>query len=189
MTRRQRWTISAIVAVLVAAGSLPAERPAPVAAPRPAPPVASAEATRPALPEAPARPRSVRASPTFRPVRIAATAAGNELFGVAPIPCPSCVSGSRVQYVGQGHGIVVHLRNIPVAGRHTLVIFYESDGARPLSVVVADHPAVTVTLPGKGSWITPAEARLTIDLPAGASDIKLFHADRPAPDLDQIVVR
>ena len=182
MTRRQRWTISAIVAVLVAAGSLVAERPAPHPA-------------RPTLAETSAPPRSaaptasVRPAPTFRPIRVAATAAGNELFGVATIACPSCVSGSRVQYVGQGHGIVVHLRNIPVAGRYTLVIFYESDGARPLSVVVADHPAVTVTLPGQGSWITPAEFRMAIDLPAGASDLKLFHADRPAPDLDQIVIR
>jgi len=190
-----RWAVSAGITALVAASSLLAVRVVP--APRPEAATVSKSALPPSPVPSPSAPRrtasptasSARPTPSFRAIRIAATAAGNQLFGVEPIACPTCVSGSRVQYVGQGHGIVVPLHDIPVAGRRTLIIYYESDGARPLQVVVADHPAVTLHLPGKDSWITPAQARLSIQIPAGDSKIRLFHADKPAPDLDEIVIR
>jgi hypothetical protein len=122
-------------------------------------------------------------------MRIAATDSGNELFGVEATDCPTCVSGSRVKYVGQGHGIVVHLRDLPAAGRRSLTIWYESENARPLQIAVADNPVLTRTLPASGGWIVPARVELSVELPAGDSDIKLFHVDKPAPDLDQIEIR
>jgi hypothetical protein len=192
MTPPARWGVSLTVAGLVATSSLLAGRltPAPPAA-RPPTPAQSPSPSLPPYTPSPTVPSSstARPSPSFRPIKIAATAAGNRLFGVEPTDCPTCVSGSRVMYVGQGHGIVLHVRDIPAAGRRTLIIYYESDGARPLLVAVGDSPVVTLTLPGKGNWITPAQAKLSIDLPSGDSDIKLFHPDKPAPDLDQIVIR
>lgn len=188
MTTAQRWLVSLAVAALMAATSLLAGRLAPVSSPPPVMP----SAPTPSVTTTSARPSpkpKPEPKPTFRPIRVAATAAGNELFGVEATKCPTCVSGSRVMYVGQGHGIVVPLRDIPRAGRRSLTIHYESDGARPLQVAVADQPVISLTLPGKASWIVPAQVTLTVDLPAGDSSIKLFHPDRPAPDLDQIVIR
>jgi hypothetical protein len=186
MRTTQRWLVSLAVAALLAAMSLLAGRlaPAPPRAPSSSPPVSASTLTTATPSRSPARP-----TPTFRPLRIAATAAGNELFGVEATDCPTCVSGSRVKYVGQGHGIVVPVRDIPRSGRRSLTIYYESDGARPLQVAVADNPVITLTLPGQGSWIVPARVELTVDLPAGDSTIKFFHPDKPAPDLDQIVIR
>jgi hypothetical protein len=126
--------------------------------------------------------------PEFQTVRIAATDPANERFGVAATACPTCASGSRVQYVGQGHALVVHVRNVRVAGRRTLTIVYETSGVRPLDLSVNGGTTISLSLPGKDSWTTPAEISLPIDLPAGHTVIKLFHANFPAPDLDQIVV-
>jgi len=202
-----RWGVSLAVGGLVAATSLLAGRlvtaPAAVAEPPPAPVASSAgpsvvASPQPSVSPSPLkarRPASRPASPSGRPkpafpqIRIAATAPGNRLFGVEATDCPTCASGSRVMYVGQGHGITVHVHDVPVAGRRSLTIYYESVDTRPLQIVVADSPVVTLTLPGGSSWITPAQAKIGIDLPAGDSDIKLFHPDKPAPDLDQIVIR
>jgi hypothetical protein len=94
-----------------------------------------------------------------------------------------------VQYVGQGHAVIVRIHRVPVAGRRTLVIVYETDGTRPLDVIVNGGDTVSLQLPGKGSWITPARYDLPITLPAGDSEIKFFHASAPAPDLDQFLIK
>jgi hypothetical protein len=190
MTATQRWLVSLVVALLVAATSLLAGRLVPAPPPSALPPAPQTPSVSPTPSPTPASRRPMpKPTPSFRTIRIAATAPGNELFGVEATDCPTCVSGSRVKYVGQGHGIVVPLRDIPRAGRRTLTIYYESDGPRPLQVAVADSPAVTLTVPGKDSWMVPARVDLTVQIPAGDSSIKLFHPDQPAPDLDQIVVR
>ncbi|WP_125811345.1 hypothetical protein [Actinoplanes sp. ATCC 53533] len=127
--------------------------------------------------------------PTFRPIRIAATDPANELIDVETIDCATCASGSRVQYVGQGHALILRVRGVPAAGRRTLVIVYETDGTRPLDIIVNDGDTVSLQLPGKGSWTTPARYDLPITLPAGDSEIKFFHASAPAPDLDQFLIK
>jgi hypothetical protein len=66
---------------------------------------------------------------------------------------------------------------------------YETQGARPLDLSVNGGPTISLKLPGKDSWETPAEISLPIDLPTGHTVIKLFHANLPAPDLDQFVIR
>ena len=124
----------------------------------------------------------------FQTVRIAATDPANERFGVTPIACPTCASGSRMQYVGQGHALVVHVRNVRAAGRRTLTIVYETSGVRPLDLSVNGGTTISLRLPGKDSWTTPAEISLLVELPAGQTVIRLFHASLPAPDLDQIVI-
>jgi hypothetical protein len=82
----------------------------------------------------------------------------------------------------------VHVRGVKVTGRRTLTVFYETDGERPLDIIVNHGSTVALRLPGKGSWIRPAEVSLPIDLPAGDSTIRLFHATKPAPDIDQLVI-
>ena len=46
------------------------------------------------------------------------------------------------------------------------------------------YSVISLRLPGKGSWIVPAEVSLPVDLPDGDSTIRLFHATEPAPDID-----
>ena len=121
-------------------------------------------------------------------IRIGAADPGNELHGVETIACPTCASGRRVQYVGQGHALVVHVRGVVGGGRRTLTIVFECHGTRPLDVIVNGAPTVSLTLTGRGGWTAPAQTTLPIDLPAGDSVIRLFHPTLPAPDLDQFVI-
>jgi hypothetical protein len=127
-------------------------------------------------------------APVFPTVRVAAADPDNERFGVAVTACATCASGSRVQYLGQGHALVVHVRDLPVAGRRTLTIVYETRGTRPLDLIVNGGKMISLNLPGKESWTTPAEISLTTDLPAGDTVIRFFQNSSPAPDLDQIVI-
>lgn len=135
-----------------------------------------------------ADPTSPPSAVGFPSIRIAATDAGNERYGAKAIACPTCASGSRVQYLGQGHALVVHVRDVRIAGARTLTIVYETQGARPLDVIINGGRTISLTLPGKDGWTTPAEVSLPIDLPVGDTVIRLFHAERPAPDIDQIVI-
>lgn len=149
-------------------------------APRPSPKASSPK------PGAKPKPKP-KPSPTFERISIAATDPGNEFFETNNIDCPTCAAGSRVQYLGQNHAVVINVRDVEVGGRRTMTVVYESDGPRPLSIGINDDPVVSLTLSGAGNWITPARTTVEIDLPAGDSKIKFFHAD-PAPDLDMIII-
>jgi hypothetical protein len=147
------------------------------------PTVTSANVTPPV--SAPSNP----AQPAFLPIRIPAGAASNELFGrAAVIACPTCVSGSRVQYLGQGAFVVVNVRGVTVAGPRTLTITYESDGTRNLYVSVNGADPTELVLAGHDDWTTPATATTPITLPTGNTTIKFFNQTDPAPDLDEILI-
>ena len=191
MRATQLWRVSVALGLVVAASSVLVPRlvPAPVA---PSPTVRALPSYSPAVTRpAAVKPSAINSSPrpTFRPIRIAATDPANDLIDVERIDCATCASGSRVQYVGQGHALIVRIQGVPAAGRRTLVIVYETDGTRPLDVIVNDGDTVSLQLPGKGSWTTPARHNLPITLPAGDSEIKFFHASAPAPDLDQFLIK
>jgi hypothetical protein len=164
----------------------------PTAAGGPTPASAAATAVTPSSTgrSSPAPSPSVRASHAsrFRPIRIDAADPDNIRHEVEVTQCPSCAAGSRVQYVGQGHSLTVPVRNVPVGGRRTLTIVYESDGPRPLDIILGDGRKVSRILPGAESWITPARAQWRIRLPAGDSKLTFFHPTSPAPDLDQIII-
>jgi hypothetical protein len=184
-TRAGRWAAVTALASAVAATSLLVPVLIPVGRVAGTEPGAAGVGTAGDGSPAPALSPSVA---VFQPIRIAATDPGNERYGVETITCPTCASGSRVQYVGQGHALVVHVRGIPSPGRRTLTIVYETNGGRPLDVIVNGAPTISLDLPGRDSWTTPASTRLPVDLPAGDTVIRLFHTSLPAPDLDQIVI-
>ncbi|MDR7274247.1 hypothetical protein [Catenuloplanes atrovinosus] len=129
------------------------------------------------------------APPTFRTIRIAATDPANERFRVEATECPTCASGSRIQYLGQGQALTVHVRGVPVAGRRQLTIYYTCGGGpRPLDVIVNNGDKVSLSLAGKDSWIDPATVTIPIDLPVGDTEIRFFHATHSSVDLDQFVI-
>jgi hypothetical protein len=123
------------------------------------------------------------------PFVVAATDRRNKRVGVSAIDCPTCASGSRIQYVGQGHALIVPVRVAGASGPRTLVITYESQGERPLDVLVNSGPVISLRLAGKDSWTTPAQVKVPITLSPGNNRITFFHATAPAPDLDRIEVR
>ncbi|GAB7042459.1 MULTISPECIES: carbohydrate-binding protein [Catenuloplanes] len=127
--------------------------------------------------------------PTFTTIRIAATDPANERFRVEAIDCPTCASGSRIQYLGQGQALTVHVRGVTVGGRRNLTIHYTcGGGARPLDIIVNNGEKVSLTLAGNDSWLDPATVTIPIDLPVGDTEIRLFHATEPSVDLDQFVI-
>lgn len=127
--------------------------------------------------------------PAFRTIRIAATDPANERFRVTSIDCPTCASGSRIQYLGQGQALTVHVRGVTVGGRRDLTIYYTcGGGARPLDVIVNNGDKVSLTLAGNDSWLDPATVTIPIDLPVGDTEIRLFHATEASVDLDQFVI-
>ena len=183
---RRWWAIGSLSSAVLASALLV---PPLVAQPRDPAPVAGPPAASPTV--SPTRSASASARPSVHPfetVRIAATDPGNKLVDVTPIDCPTCASGSRIQYLGQGHALIVHIRGVKVGGRRKLTIVYETAGARPLNVIINGERMISLTLKGRNSWTVPAEVSLPIDLPAGDTVIRLFHGNLPAPDIDQIVI-
>jgi hypothetical protein len=135
-------------------------------------------------------PPSGTPQPEFSPIRIAAGAPGNEMSGrAAVVACGTCPSGSRVQYLGQGASVVVHVRGVAVPGGRTLTITYESVGPpRTLNISVNGVYLTSLVLSGKDDWLTPAYATTPITLPVGNSTIRFFNETDPAPDLDEILI-
>ena len=165
------------------------EGPAPSAGPAaPSVPGSSPASSSPASVLTPTAVSPARTAPAFRKIRIDAADPANETSGTAVTGCPLCASGRRVQYLGQGHYLIVHVRGVPVGGRRTLTIVYETAEPRPLDVAVNGEPARRLTLPGAGSWTAPARVSLSIDLPAGDSVLKFFRQEQAAPDLDQFLI-
>ncbi|WP_157240173.1 carbohydrate-binding protein [Catenuloplanes japonicus] len=129
-------------------------------------------------------------APAFQTIRIAATDPANERFRVEATDCPTCASGSRIQYLGVGQALTVHVRGVLVGGRRQMTIYYTcGGGARPLDVIVNNGDKVSLELAGNDSWIDPATVTVPIDLPVGDSEIRFFHATESSVDLDQIVIR
>ena len=124
----------------------------------------------------------------FTPIRVTAADPSNVFYESNVVACGTCASGSRVQYLGQGHYVVLNIRNVPVAGPRTLTITYECNTPRTLLVGVNDTLPVSLLLEGAGDWFTPAQATMPITLSAGDSQIKFFNNAAPAPDLDQILI-
>lgn len=118
-------------------------------------------------------------------ITINATDPRNRLSGAEPTSCPSCLSGSRVRYLGQGNTLVVPV-SVPEAGPRTLAIIYTCDGIRRLQVSVAGGAPVLLTLSGSG-WEAPTRVVIPIDFPAGETEVEFFGTD-PAPDLDRIII-
>jgi len=131
--------------------------------------------------------RTARPSPAFRPLRIDAADPANRRSGVAVTDCPICASGRRVQYLGQGHWLIVTVR-VPAAGWRTLTIVYETAGTRTLQVAVNGDPPRSLSLAGAGSWTSPARVSVPVQLVAGENDVKFYNDAEAAPDLDQILV-
>ena len=93
--------------------------------------------------------------------------------------------------LGQGHTLLVPVRDVPVAGRRTLTIVYTcacTDAPRTLDLRVNDDDPHSLPLRGAGNWEDPAKTRLTIRLDKGDNQIIFYNTMDPAPDLDRIEI-
>jgi hypothetical protein len=172
-------TVTASAAADLGFGGSPTPSPSPSAV------ASSSSSPTPAPPPSSAPPPAA-----FRTIKIAATDPGNDRFRVEATDCPTCASGSRIQYLGVGQTLTVHVRGVLVAGRRQLTVYYTCGGGpRPLDVIVNNGDKVSLELAGNDSWIDPATVTIPIDLPAGDTEIRFFHATESSVDLDQIIIR
>ncbi|GAB3268103.1 carbohydrate-binding protein [Kineosporia babensis] len=133
-----------------------------------------------------------RPKPTFEPLTINPWAKIHDSSGIEVTECPLCVSGKRVQYLGQGHYVIVRLKDVEVPGKRTMTVIYTcacDDEPRELDVMVNSDPVRTVALKGARSWDSPDRTTMRITLAKGENVIRFFNQEAPAPDLDQILIR
>jgi hypothetical protein len=170
--------------VTTPATTLPAPTPTTLA-PTPATPAPTSTTPKPTKPPKPPK-------PTFKAMTINPWAKTWESSGIAVTECPMCASGKRVQYLGQGHYVIVRLKDVKVPGKRTMTIIYTcacDDDPRELDVSVNSDPVHTLSVKGAKSWDTPARVSLKVTLGKGANVIRFFNQEAPAPDLDQVLIR
>ena len=144
----------------------------------PTAPRTSAPATTPPAPAA-------TAPPTFVPVTIQAEAA--TLTGTASaVACTLCSGGWRVGYISQGSAVVVRV-DIPLAGRRTVRVTYETDGSREIRVQLNGVDVETRWLPGT-SWEEPMTFEFSAMIPAGTVELRFYNDINPAPDIDAVTI-
>ncbi|GIF66306.1 hypothetical protein Ais01nite_43410 [Asanoa ishikariensis] len=193
--RRRQWLGLAVVIVAVAVATVtvpplitPHHEPRPAAPSSSSPQAAVIAATSPSpSPSAAAPTADVSPSARFVPITVEAEDLDNTLTGgAAPTECATCRGGARVRYLCVSCQVVVRA-TVPVAGKRTITVVYESDGYRALKVKVNNDPARTFQVGGT-DWTTPRSFRFTAELPAGPVRVSLFNDDTPAPDVDQVVI-
>jgi len=133
-------------------------------------------------------PAAVAGSPVrFEPITVEAEDPHNNLSGGAAVTvCGTCRGGHRVQYLCPACRLVVRA-TVPVSGRRTVTVVFETDGSRSIKVSINDAPAGSWTVTGEG-WTTPRSFRFTADLPAGPLRLSLYDDESPAPDVDEVVI-
>ncbi|GIF45655.1 hypothetical protein DFJ67_0711 [Asanoa ferruginea] len=177
---RRQWLGLAVVTAGVAAAAVGVP---PLITPHHDPPPAAA----PVVPPAASTPVVSPSIARFVPITVEAEDPRNTLSGgAAATECATCRGGARVRYLCIDCRVTVRT-TVPVAGRRTVTIVYESDGYRTLKVSVNGAPARTWQVKG-ADWTTPHSFRFTADLPAGPLRLTLFNDESPAPDVDQVVV-
>jgi hypothetical protein len=124
---------------------------------------------------------------SFAPIAAEAEGASSILTGgAAKTDCAACHGGGRVRYVCNSCRVTVRA-TVPVSGRRTLTVVYETDGPRFLKVSVNDGAPRTYPVTGPG-WTSPRTFRFTADLPTGPLRISLFNDESPAPDIDAVLI-
>lgn len=133
-------------------------------------------------------PSATKATPSsFAPIAAEAESASSILTGgAARTDCAACHGGGRVRYICDSCRVTVRA-TVPVSGRRTLTVVYETDGPRFLKVSVNDGVPRTYPVTGPG-WTTPRTFHFTADLPTGPLRVSLFNDDSPAPDIDAVLI-
>ncbi|GIF75122.1 hypothetical protein [Asanoa siamensis] len=181
---RRQWLGLAVVAAVVGVATVAVP---PLIAPRHDPPAAASSPAPTVVSSAPATSPSASPSARFVPVTIEAEDPGNVLTGgAAPTECATCRGGARVRYLCLSCVVTLH-GTVPVSGRRTVTVVYETDGYRSLKVSVNGAAPRTWQVSGP-DWTTPRSFRFTADLPAGPLRVSLFNDESPAPDVDQVVI-
>ena len=186
---RRQWLGLAVVAVVVAVATVavpPLITPHRDPKPADSSPAGQRAAIGAASPSASAT-QSVPSSAPFEPITVEAEDSRNTLSGGAVwTSCATCHGGRRVRYLCITCRVTVRT-TVPVSGRRTVTVVYETDGDRALKVSVNGAPARTWQVTGT-DWTTPRSFRFTADLPAGPLRLTLYNDETPAPDVDQVVI-
>jgi hypothetical protein len=183
--RRSQWLGFGVVTAGIAVATVAVP---PLITPHHHPPKAGSSAAPVVSSASPAQPRGGVSSPArFVPITVEAEDPHNALSGgAAATDCATCRGGRRVRYICVACRVVVRTA-VPVPGRRTVTVYYETDGPRSLKVSLNDAPAHSWPVTGPG-WTTPHSFRFTADLPAGPLRLTLYNDESPAPDVDEVVI-
>jgi hypothetical protein len=118
-----------------------------------------------------------------------AAAAGNTVAGGATIAsCPSCYSGKKVGFVGEGGTVTFNSVMVPTAGTYQVEIGYLDGSGRQADVSVNGGAAQTVQFTSTGSFDTLGFKTVPMQLQAGANTVEFSNPTAFAPDFNALIV-
>jgi hypothetical protein len=129
------------------------------------------------------------------PTKYEAESSANTLAGTANvISCSACSGGERVGHLGKqtsGVGTLTFngIEGTGGAGAYAVVVaFTDGSASRNVSISVNGGTPQTVTFGTTGSFSTPGNQTVTLQLAAGTNTISFTNAGAAAPDIDAITV-
>jgi hypothetical protein len=110
--------------------------------------------------------------------------------GAVVISCSACSGGARVGYIGAGGTLTFNQINVASAGSYPVVFAYTQAESSSLTgdISVNGGPVQAVGFANTGSFDTPANKTVTLNLAAGSNTIEISNPSADAPDIDKITV-
>lgn len=103
--------------------------------------------------------------------------------------CSSCSGGKLVGYLGGNtNGAVTIPVQVTTAGKYVLKVFYAGGDPRTIAVSVNNASSRPIACEASGGWETVSAAALTVQLNAGANNIRLDNSSGWAPNIDKITI-
>jgi hypothetical protein len=127
-------------------------------------------------------------APPLASVYVAA-AAGNTIAGGAKVAtCPSCYSGQKVGFVGEGGTVTFNSVTVPTAGTYQVEIGYLDGSGRQADVTVNGGTPQSVQFTSTGSFDNMGFQTVPMQLSAGANTIELSNPSAFAPDFNALII-
>ena len=110
--------------------------------------------------------------------------------GAVVISCSACSGGARVGYIGAGGTLTFNQINVASAGSYPVVFAYTQAESSSLTgdISVNGGSVQAVGFANTGSFDTPANKTVTLNLAAGSNTIEISNPSADAPDIDKITV-
>jgi alpha galactosidase A-like protein/alpha galactosidase C-like protein/alpha-galactosidase-like protein len=118
-----------------------------------------------------------------------AAAAGNTVAGGASIAsCPSCYSGKKVGFVGEGGTVTYNSVTVPTAGTYQVEVGYLDGSGRQADVTVNGGTPQTVQFTSTGSFDTLGFQTVPMQLNAGTNTVEFSNPAAFAPDFNALII-
>lgn len=110
--------------------------------------------------------------------------------GAAIISCSACSGGARVGYIGVGGTLTINNVTATTSGTYNVVFAYTQAESSSLTgnVSVNGGTSKAVSFANTGSFDTPKNLTVALNLTAGSNTIEIFNPSADGPDIDKITV-